>query len=114
MSFSFFTYEKIKHYSFNFFPHHSGKDGSIFLDTGGSNYYPIYQQIGRAGIHKARSMLINPATEKEFIKGEDSSQVFEIIDTSWLHLRQIAWRVESSNKIGQLDTIIRSAKNFLS
>lgn len=111
--FSFFNYEKIKKFNVNFFPYHAGKDGSIFLDTGGSNYYSIYKNIGESGITETQSKFINKNTNKEFIKGEDSSQVFEIIDNSWLHLRQIAWRKESSNKLDELEDIIKSAHSFL-
>ncbi len=111
--FSFFEYEKIKNFSINFFPYHAGDYGEIFLDTGGSNYVSIYKYIGEESITEAKSKLINKNTNKEFVKGEDSSQVFEIIDNSWLHLRQIAWRVESKNKINELEEIISSAKKFL-
>ena len=111
--FSFFKYEKMKKFSVNFFPHHSGKDGSIFLDTGGANYHSIYKQAGKYSIKEITSKLINKNTGKEFIKGEDSSQVFEIIDNSWLHLRQIAWRAESSNKINEVGEITSFAKKFL-
>ncbi len=111
--FSFFTFEKVKGFSFNFFPHHSGRDGSIFLDTGGSNYYSIYRKIGRENICEAKTKLINLSTRKDFIKGEDSSQTFEIIDGSWLHLRQIAWREESSNKLNDQESIVSLAKEYL-
>ncbi|MEZ4114054.1 MAG: glycosyltransferase family A protein [Candidatus Paceibacterota bacterium] len=111
--FSFFIYSKVKKYSFNFFPYHAGKDGSIFLDTGGSNYFSIFKKIGKESIRTAESKLINLFTEKEFVKGEDSSQTFEIIDGAWLHLRQIAWREESSNKMEDKEKIVSLAKRFL-
>lgn len=111
--FCFFEYEKTKKYIFNFFPYHAGRDGSIFLDTGGSNYNSIYKKIRREKIEEAKTKLINQATEKELVKGEDSSQTFEIIDNSWLHLRQIAWRKESFNKMEQKDSFIDSAKKYL-
>lgn len=110
--FSFYTYEKSSKYSFNFFPHHSGLAGEIFLDTGGSNFYSIYRKVGKQNIHIAQSRLINMTTEKALEKGEDSSQTFEIIDSSWLHLRQISWREESSGKLSELDKIIEVAKKF--
>ncbi len=112
--FSFFTHKHMQNFSVNFFPYHGGHDGSIFLDTGGSNYNTIYKHLGRTGVREARSRLINRTTNTDFIKGEDSSQTFEIIDNSWLHLRQIAWRAESSNKLDELEDIISSAKKFLS
>jgi len=111
--FSFFNYSKVKNYSFNFFPYHAGSDGSIFLDTGGSNYFSIFKKIGKESIKEAKSKLVNLNTEKEFIKGEDSSQTFEIIDGAWLHLRQIAWREESSNKMDDKEKIIGLAEKFL-
>lgn len=111
--FSFFNYSKVKKYSFNFFPYHAGSDGSIFLDTGGSNYFSIFKKIGTEGVKKAESKLINLVTEKEFVKGEDSSQTFEIIDGAWLHLRQIAWREESSNKMEDREKIVSLAEKFL-
>lgn len=111
--FSFFTFEKVGGFSFNFFPHHAGRDGSIFLDTGGSNYYSIYRKIGRENICEAKTKLINLNTRKDFIKGEDSSQTFEIIDGSWLHLRQIAWREESSNKLNDQESVVSLAKEYL-
>lgn len=111
--FSFFKYLEVKKYYFNFFPYHAGKDGSIFLDTGGSNYFSIFKKIGKESIRTAESKLINLITEKEFIKGEDSSQTFEIIDGGWLHLRQIAWREESSNKMEDKEKIISLAEKFL-
>lgn len=107
--FCFFEYEKVVHTPLNFFPHHAGKDGSIFLDTGGANYYALYKHIGRNGIREAKSIFINKATRNEFIKGEDSSQVFEIIDGAWLHLRQIAWRAESQNKMNEMEEILSLA-----
>jgi len=107
--FSFFDYDQTKKYSFNFFPHHSGPDGSIFLDTGGSNYYSIYRKVEKERVVEAKNKLINLSTEKKFIKGEDSSQTFEIIEKSWLHLRQIAWREESSNKMSNKENIIKLA-----
>ncbi len=111
--FSFFNYSKVKNYSFNFFPYHAGSDGSIFLDTGGSNYFSIFKKIGKESIQEAKSKLVNLNTEKEFVKGEDSSQTFEIIDGAWLHLRQIAWREESSNKIEDKEKIVSLAEKFL-
>lgn len=111
--FSFFEYEKIQNFKVNFFPYHAGENGEIFLDTGGSNYNSIYKKIGKESIRRASSRLINRETNKDFIKGEDSSQVFEIIDNAWLHLRQIAWRKESSNKINEIEEIKSSAEKFL-
>lgn len=111
--FCFFNYERVRGFSFDFFPHHAGRDGSIFLDTGGSNYYSIYRHIGRNAVREAQSRLINRRTNTDFVKGEDSSEVFEIIDTAWLHLRQIAWRAESSHKVAERNEIVESAKQFL-
>ncbi|MBP7846235.1 MAG: hypothetical protein KA007_02235, partial [Candidatus Pacebacteria bacterium] len=68
---------------------------------------------GKESIKEAKSKLVNLNTEKEFIKGEDSSQTFEIIDGAWLHLRQIAWREESSNKMDDKEKIIGLAEKFL-
>lgn len=111
--FCFFEYEKIKNFKVNFFPYHAGKNGEIFLDTGGSNYNSIYKKIGKESIRKASSRLINKETSKDFMRGEESSQVFEIINNAWLHLRQIAWRKESSNKINEIEEIKSSAEKFL-
>ncbi len=111
--FSFFEFEKIEKYSFNFFPHHSGKNGFIFLDTGGSNYFSIFKKIGKESIQEAKSKLVNLNTEKEFVRGENSSQTFEVIDGAWLHLRQIAWREESSNKMEDRKKIVSLAEKFL-
>lgn len=108
--FSFFEYEKIKKYSCDFSPHHAGRAGLIFLDTGGSNYYSIYRHLRKSGVNEAQSKLVNSNTGKEFIKGEDSSQTFEIIDNAWLHLRQIAWRPESANKMAEMEQILRLAR----
>lgn len=111
--FCFFDFEKVKNFKFNFFPHHSGRNGLTFLDTGGSNYYSIYKKTSRKEIQESSSKLINLNTGKEFIKGENSSQTFEIIDSTWLHLRQIAWREESFNKMNKKDDFINSARKFL-
>ncbi len=104
--FSFFEYEKIKKYSLNFFPYHTGPNGLVFLDTGGSNYNLICKKIGRDNISEAESLLIDIPTKKELIIGQDSSQTFEIIDKKWIHIRQISWREESFNKMDSFDDII--------
>ncbi len=111
--FCFFEREKTKQYKFDFSPYHAGVDGLTFLDTGGSNYNSIYKKIDRKSIDEAETKLIDIRTKKEFKKGDDSSQVFEIIDKSWLHLRQIAWRKESSNKISQQEAILDVANLYI-
>lgn len=103
--FSFYEFEMVKKYKCDFSPHHAGADGLTFLDTGGSNYNSIYRYIGITGVREAKSILVNPVTGEEFVRGEDSSRTFEIIDNAWLHLRQIAWRVESSDKMERLEEI---------
>lgn len=111
--FCFYEYEKVKRYKCDFSPYHAGADGLTFLDTGGSNYNSIYRNIGRTGVREAKSILINSVTGKEFVKGEDSSRTFEIIEDTWLHLRQIAWRAESSNKMDNLEELIRIADKHI-
>lgn len=112
--FSFFTYETVKDISINFFPYHGGQDGSIFLDTGGANYPLLYKHLKEGDFAEAQTTLYNRTTGNEFVRGEDSSNVFEIIDGAWLHLRQIAWRKESAHKLKEIEEIISSAKELLS
>ncbi len=107
--FCFFDFKTFKDYRFNFFPFHGGKDGDIFLDTGGSNYNTIYHNIKRSEIDEATSILVNLDTEKVLQKGEDSKNTFEIIDYSWLHLRQVAWRKESHSKLQDSEKILQCA-----
>lgn len=111
--FCFFTYSALKKYTVNFFPYHAGENGAIFLDTGGTNYMTIYKTLGRENVREAPSVLINLTTKKTFVRGEDSSQTFELIDSKWLHMRQIAWRSESSDKMNNLSDIEECAKNYL-
>ncbi len=111
--FSFFEYEKIKKYKFNFFPYHAGRDGLIFLDTGGSNYHSVCKKIGRENISEAESVIIDIPTKKQLVIGRDSSQTFEIIDNKWMHIRQISWREESFNKMTEFDDIISIAKEII-
>lgn len=111
--FSFFEYEKIKNYKCDFSPSHAGADGLTFLDTGGSNYNSIYRHVGKIGVREAKSILINSVTREEFVKGEDSSRTFEIIEDTWLHLRQIAWRTESSDKMDNLEELMRIADKHI-
>lgn len=110
--FSFFEYAKMKTYAFNFFPRHTGPGARIFLDTGGSNYYSIYQYVDRGSINEAPSTIIDLTTKQKLVPGSDSSQTFEIIDKSWLHLRQISWRSESFNKLDNQETILTIAREF--
>jgi hypothetical protein len=110
--FSFFEYEKVKNYRFNFFPHHA--DSVVFLDTGGSNYNKIYKHIHRNAVGEAKSTLIDIVTKKEFVPNTDSSKTFELIDNSWLHLRQISWRKESFGKMNEQSEILSIALEHLS
>lgn len=110
--FCFFEYEKVRKYNFNFFPYHADKDGLTFLDTGGSNYLTVYQKLGRENLREAKSKIINLNTNMELKKGEDSSQTFELINSHWLHLRQIAWRKESFNKMSELENIIKKSQDY--
>lgn len=111
--FCFFTYSNLKKYRVNFFPYHTGKRGATFLDTGGTNYMTIYKTLGRENVREAPSTLINLATKKPFVRGDDSSQTFEIIDAAWLHMRQIAWRSESSDKMSNISEIEICAQHYI-
>ena len=111
--FSFFEYEKMKKYKFNFFPHHAGLKGLVFLDTGGANYYSIYKKVKRSTISEAKSLLIDMTTKEQLLPKHDSSQTFEIIDNTWLHLRQISWREESFNKMERLSEITETAHEII-
>ncbi len=110
--FSFFEYDKFKKYCFDFAPYHAGKNGLTFLDTGGANYYTISRKIDRSVLAEAASTLIDLSTGKEWIRGTDTRRTFELIDKSWLHMRQISWREESSDKMDDYQEMLRIAKEY--
>lgn len=111
--FSFFEYEKMKKYKFDFFPYHADKNGFTFLDTGGSNYNSISKKIPRETLAEAESLIIDIPTKKQLVAGQDSSQTFEIIDKKWIHIRQISWREESFNKMNLFDDMVNITNEII-
>lgn len=111
--FSFYRYDHVANHHMNFFPYHAGPDGSIFLDTGGSNYNTIFKHIDRITINEAQTCLIDLNTKKEFIPGNDTRRTFEIVDKCWLHLRQISWREESADKMLDYNEILTLAQRYI-
>ncbi len=109
---SFFDYSIYKNKSFDFSPYHAGPDGLIFLDTGGSNYYSICKNTDRATIGEASRFLVDITTKKQWVVGTSTQNTFEVIDSQWLHIRQISWRTESASKMDTCHEIISIAQEF--
>jgi hypothetical protein len=110
--FSFFEYAQFKKYRFDFSPHHAGKNGLTFLDTGGANYNTISKKTERSVLAEATSTLIDLSTGKEWVKGTDTRRTFELINREWLHMRQISWREESSDKMDDYQEMLRVAREY--
>lgn len=106
--FCFYDFKMLKKIKVNFMPTQG-------LDTGGANYYTLYNKINKDTLSKIPQTYIDISKRKMVpnVNNENTATTIECIG-DWIHIMRVSnWNNQKNNKISSIEEMISQVKEIL-